>query len=93
MLKSGVNGSTQLTNKRTRLRFKCNYCDAEPFPHFKALVDHYQECHAGLVKRYDIKRINKKATALIYATTEDEAAYGAGWDKKDCKIKEFKDER
>jgi len=72
------------------LIFKCNYCNAKPFPHFKALVDHYLEYHSDMVERYSIKRTDRKASALIYATAEKEAIDATGWKEKDCKIEIFK---
>lgn len=76
--------------KGTALKFHCNYCATSPFPHFKALLQHYWEAHAELSRRYEVRRKDRTARALVYATTEDEAAYAVGWDKVDCIISEVK---
>lgn len=69
------------------LKFVCRYCDSPPFPHFKALLDHYRKHHSYLMKRYEIK--NKGVgKALVYAPTEDEAAYASGWPKFKCTIRD-----
>lgn len=68
------------------IKFTCNYCGLE-CPHFKALLEHYKECHEDKLNRYEIKHYALKQVALIYATSEDEALQGLDWLKEDCKIR------
>jgi len=71
------------------LTFHCPYCNTGAFPHFKALLEHYWEFHAERKRQYNVQRKDRKAIALVYATTPKEAFYATGWNEEDCNIEEI----
>lgn len=70
------------------MNFICNDCKRE-HPNFKSLIDHYREAHNGKLKRLAIWNKKQKQTALIYATSAEEAMQSLLWNARDCTVKEL----
>ncbi len=69
----------------TKLKWQCQYCPLE-FPHFKALVTHYEDCHRHRLERFQVINKGGKGQGIIQATSEDEALRFFGWTPDECKI-------
>ena len=66
--------------------WQCNYCP-ESFPHFKALVEHYENVHNFVLQRFQIRHKTSKASGLVMATNSEEACEFFGWNSQECEIK------
>lgn len=75
------------------LKFYCTACMNKGIlnglPHFRALIEHYEEAHPGQLKRYEIKNKGLKQTALLEAPSAVDACQSLGWPMNKCKIKEI----
>ena len=77
----------QMHKCKAKLKFICAVCKQET-PHFKGLLDHYQEKHPEFLRRYEIKNTPSRVTLLTHSPNADTAIKAQKWDKEDCKIKE-----
>lgn len=58
------------------------------FDTFGELMEHYQEYHFELVKRWEVQHKDMRNSRIVYATGPLVACKVLGWNIKDCTVKE-----
>lgn len=71
-----------------RIKLICDLCKKE-LPNFKKLLDHYNEAHPGVLKRYKIINKPKGVTLISHAPNPEILIDKEHWEPEDCTIKEI----